>query len=228
MPERPSRQESSLWDEIGHIVRTKEAGKPLTRYPVGRQGVRVPYRGGTARALKGGRAGSPAYIQSWLEIHERTRFLSRADFGDDAAELRRDVDTLRFRLEQLARQQASLAEAIGAPSKLLPETPSTQPVDTHETAVVCGKYVGLVGRLAIVRKILLVRDEEGTTVWTVIEAAPFEDSLRVPIYEAQFEALRSAQEGALLDFYVLNTKELTEGQDPEGILPEDARVLLER
>lgn len=92
----------------------------------------------------------------------------------------------------------------------------------------CQGYVERVRTIGIVRKVLLIETEDIPTIWTIIDALPFEDSLRQPIYEAQLHVLRALEATTRLDFYVLNVSELPEGEQLTHIVPSGGKLLLER
>jgi len=85
------------------------------------------------------------------------------------------------------------------------------------------EYIQKVCDLDIVQKIFLVEDEDETTILTIINAPPFEDSLREPIYLAQLEVLRSPNSNSNVGFHVLNEKELSAEQTVENTIPENAK-----
>ena len=92
----------------------------------------------------------------------------------------------------------------------------------------CREYVGKVSDISAVHEVLVVEEEEVTTIWTIIEAPPFEDSLREPIYAAQLQILRSLEQDIDLDFYVLNEAELSADEKLSDIIPSNARSIWRR
>jgi hypothetical protein len=92
----------------------------------------------------------------------------------------------------------------------------------------CKSYIEKISSMDIVNKIMLVEDEDETTCWTIIDAPPFEDSLREPIYEAQLEILRSVDDDIPLDFHVLNISEVPTPEKLEEIIPSDAQIIWQR
>ncbi|MDO8689900.1 MAG: hypothetical protein Q7R39_07790 [Dehalococcoidia bacterium] len=94
--------------------------------------------------------------------------------------------------------------------------------------LLCQGYVKRISGLEMVFKVIAVEDMEVITVWTVIDAPPFEDSLRQPIYQAQLQALREVKGDLALDFYVVNIAELAKPVQLASIIPSDAKVLWQR
>lgn len=92
----------------------------------------------------------------------------------------------------------------------------------------CSEYVDKVSNIKVVREILVVEEEEATTIWTIIKSPPFEDSLREPIYAAQSQVLRSLGQDITLDFYVLNESELPSDEKLSEIIPSNARLIWQR
>ncbi len=79
--------------------------------------------------------------------------------------------------------------------------------------------------MTVKKKILIVEDEEGFTIWTIIEAEPFDDSQRKPIYQAQINILRQMEEGIPIDFRILN---ISEYKQIEDIIPSSAKIYWQR
>lgn len=101
-------------------------------------------------------------------------------------------------------------------------------VTTTDIDGLCREYVDEVRNIKAVREILVVEEEEVTTIWTIIKAPPFEDSLREPIYTAQLHVLRSLEQDIPLDFYVLNESELPADEKLSEIIPSNARCIWQR
>ncbi len=93
---------------------------------------------------------------------------------------------------------------------------SVTPTDIDK---LCKQYTDKVSHIKAVNEVLVVEEEQITTIWTIINSPPFEDSLREPIYEAQSHILRSLRQDIPLDFYVLNEAELTPDQKLSDIIP---------
>lgn len=80
-------------------------------------------------------------------------------------------------------------------------------------------YVSTVNKLDIVQQVGITQTPGGTTIWTMIDATPFDDSLRMPIYDAQLEVLRGFSKDIAIDFHVVNIAELRGIGKLEDILP---------
>lgn len=93
---------------------------------------------------------------------------------------------------------------------------------------VCREYVDKISGIETLREILVVEEEEVTTVWTIIKGPPFEDSVREPIYTAQLEILRSLEQDIPIDFYILNESELPSDEKLSDIIPSNARSIWRR
>lgn len=89
----------------------------------------------------------------------------------------------------------------------------------------CQDYLNMINTIEIVQRILIVEDEEGFTIWTIIEAEPFDDSQRKPIYQAQINILRQMEEGIPIDFCILN---ISEYKQIEDIIPSSAKIYWQR
>ncbi len=101
-------------------------------------------------------------------------------------------------------------------------------ITTTDIDKLCREYVDKVSDISAVREILVVEEEEVATIWTIIKALPFEDSLREPIYAAQSQVLRSLGQDITLDFYVLNESELPADEKLSDIIPSNARRIWRR
>jgi hypothetical protein len=99
---------------------------------------------------------------------------------------------------------------------------------TRDIDRVCREYVEKISKIEAVREILVVEGEKVTTVWTIIKAPPFEDSVREPIYTAQLQILRSLERYIPIDFYILNESELSSDKNLSDIIPSDARSIWQR
>lgn len=90
------------------------------------------------------------------------------------------------------------------------------------------EYVEKISKIEAVREILVVEEEKVTTVWTIIKAPPFEDSVREPIYTAQLQTLRSLEQDIPIDFYILNESELSSDKNLSDVIPSNARPIWRR
>ena len=105
--------------------------------------------------------------------------------------------------------------------KLIPSVEAEQP----SVEELCQDYLNMVNTIEIVKQILIVEDEEGFTIWTIIEAEPFDDSQRKPIYQAQINIFRQIEEGIPIDFRILN---ISECKQIEDIIPSSAKIYWQR
>lgn len=92
----------------------------------------------------------------------------------------------------------------------------------------CREYIDKVSAIEVVREILVVKGEKVTTVWTIINTPPFEDSVREPIYTAQLQILRSLEQVIPIDFYILNESELPSDEKLSDVIPSNARSIWRR
>ena len=81
-------------------------------------------------------------------------------------------------------------------------------------------------RLPQVRRVLVETDGGAPQVWTVIEAEPFENAARDPIFDAELAAMM-AHPGVPAGFRLLNSREYA-GRPLDDYLPPDAALLYER
>ncbi len=78
------------------------------------------------------------------------------------------------------------------------------------------------------KKIFVVETNNGLLCWTIIDAEPFDSTLREPIYDAQVKIYKEMKEDLALDFHVLNLSELHDRQELESILPPSAKLIWQR
>jgi hypothetical protein len=81
-------------------------------------------------------------------------------------------------------------------------------------------------RLPQVRRVLVETEGGVTRVWTVIEAEPFENSARDPVFDAELQAM-IAHPDVEAGFRLLNSREYA-GKPLAAYLPPDAALLYER
>ena len=90
------------------------------------------------------------------------------------------------------------------------------------------RFVGMISRLPQLRQVLLERRSDGFRIWTVVDGAPFEWSLREPIYQAQLETLKAHPSTAGgLAFRLVNLAEYEE-EAVSDLLPADGDVVWPR
>jgi len=86
-------------------------------------------------------------------------------------------------------------------------------------------YAKKVSAFPYVKEIGLAKFEGISTIWTIIDSPPFEDAVRLPIYDAQFLVLRAVPEGLSLDFRIINIRETESNQDPKESFPSNMKII---
>jgi len=167
-------------------------------------------------------------FQRWMAILGKVRDLPVSEFQDDVVELRHEVDVLRLSMESIKHAWSTVENTMERLSREINDIRSTIQTSNATITVLCRAYVEAVSNIDLVQQVLLSQDEEGATLWTIIDAPPFEDSLRAPIYEAQLKILRTMKEDSLLDFHVLNASELPQNQSVEEIIPSNFDIIWKR
>ena len=89
-------------------------------------------------------------------------------------------------------------------------------------------YVNIVRSIEVVKEILLQTKEDIVTIWTIIDAPPFQDDLRMPIYDAQVIVLRTLENNIHIDFHIVNLSELPNTVGIEQIIPLNAKCIWSR
>jgi hypothetical protein len=225
MPESLAKKAPGIWKELESILKKEQVGKARVAdsesafYWVSKESSHTRYTQLT-RAL----------VQNWLEIRDKARSFPGLEFGDDFTELRRDTDVLRAKIELLSKELVSTKNRVQELSQEVLKLRLGKRTETSAVTEVCKAYIEQVKDLRVVCEVLLSRceDDDASIIWTIIEAPPFDDSLRLPIYEAQLKILKSIKGDALVDFHVLNLAELLENQSVENIVPPDTDMLWQR
>lgn len=226
MFERPSKKAPGTWKEqVERILEEKQFGK--TWIPEPRPAYHWPSRetSQTRHAYL-----TRVLLLNWLEIFDKARSFPRSEFHDDVTELRRETDVVRANMEALRREMVSTKNKVQELSQEVLRLRSDKKTETVAINELCRAYIEEVKSLDVVRQVLLSKseDEDVSIIWTIIEAPPFEDSLRIRIYEAQLRILKSLKEDTVLDFHVLNLSELSENQSVEDVVPPDIDTLWQR
>lgn len=129
-------------------------------------------------------------------------------------------------VDEVSRQEfESLCDRVEAIEQVVFKKQIITELELDTIFKLCNAYIEKISSMDIVDKVILVDDEDVTTCWTIIDALPFDDSLREPIYEAQLEILRSMDDDVPLDFHVLNIAELPDPEKLEQIIPSDAQTI---
>ena len=160
-------------------------------------------------------------LEYWRGMLARPRELLQIDLLDETAEMRQEISTLKRELSSHKQAIDELRKLVHGGLAIKPTTPVT--IDE-----LCKNYVEIVSTISIVRQVFLVESKDVLTIWTIIDAPPFEDSLRTPIYKAQLDILSALKENTTLDFYILNVLELSKDENLQGIIPSDAKLVWER
>ncbi len=172
----------------------------------------------------------PKYFASdiWRELLVRTRKFPTPEFRDDISELRHEVDTLKLEVKSLTKRLESSNRTIDELSKEIRQKHTIR--QTGETSLdwLCNAYIEMVSKIETVKKIFVVETNNGLLCWTIIDAEPFDSTLREPIYDAQVKIYKEMKEDLALDFHVLNLSELQDKQELESVLPPGAKLVWQR
>jgi hypothetical protein len=139
----------------------------------------------------------------------RPRDASGDDQNADIRALHRGLEELGWRVQLL---EASLKDRDHGPS-----------VQTGVTQL-AEHFAELAFALQQVQRVILVADDGDLTIWTVIDAEPFDRGQRYPVYVAQARAL-SMTDCDFVDFRLVNLREF--GSDAANVVPR-AEVIWER
>lgn len=157
------------------------------------------------------------WSESWRRIAGTTFFgLGWTGLAEEVGEVERGERTVRAWLISLSQELERVEAKI---DKLLDQVENV--TSAKRLYKVFKAYLEEIKSLDIVRQVFLSLHgyEDVPTLWTIIESEPFEDSLRTPIYEAQMRVLKTLTDDILVDFRVLNVRELSNDQKLEKILP---------
>ncbi len=127
----------------------------------------------------------------------------------------------------LSRQIVALREEVASLREELRELSKDRSLEGRIQDL-CDAYVREVSELDTVTEVLRVPRGGGWLIWTLMEAPPFEESLRYPVYEVQYRVLSAVEESLPVDFYLLNTSELGESAELEDVVPAGAQPLWRR
>jgi hypothetical protein len=220
VPEKSPKEEPHVLVEAEKIIQKKQFAKGIHQLLAQTYG--APFRLSMYRRTT---ISLPDY---WLEMLDKVRDLTQIEFRDEVTEMRQEIDTLRNRLEFIEQELSSSKEIIDELRTEVYRRPVIKQTELATVGELCKAYVEMVSTINIVRQVLLVEVKNLTTIWTIIDTTPFEDSLRTPIYEAQIKILSTLKEDIPLDFYVLNVSELSENEKTESTVPANAQLLWER
>ncbi len=116
---------------------------------------------------------------------------SQSDLRDELAKIWREIENLHKIVESIRRELVFRKETVGE----LPIMPSERyPVETalERTEQDCNIYVDVIRDIDIVRQVLLAQAQTGaaTTIWTIIDDPPPEDSPLKSIYDDKLHTLQ--------------------------------------
>lgn len=225
MPESLAKKAPNIWKDVENILKKGQGDKARTAdseptlYRVAKETSYTRYTE-LRRFL----------FHNWLEILDKGRSFPSLEYRDDYTELRHDTDVLRAKIEVLSKELISTKHEVRV---LLQEVLKLRAHENTETTTIndaCKAYIEEVKNLDVALKVLLSKSEDENVyiIWTIIEAPPFDDDLRIPIYEAQLKILKSLKEDTFIDFHVVNLSELLENQNIEDIVPPVTDILWQR
>ncbi len=148
------------------------------------------------------------------------------DPRDEITKVRQEIETVRNSVEFLAKELSSCKEMIAGLQQGGYGGPSGEQAEARSIDKLCNNYVSIVETVGIARQVFLVEDDNVAALWTIIEA-PSEDSLRAS-YDEEVALLKTLEQNMPVDFYVLDTSELSEGETVESIMPSGAKLVWER
>ncbi len=148
--------------------------------------------------------------------------------ADDIAELKQtalDIVHKNQRIIELLGSVPSINRELAEIKTIIKTKLGEVNADVAGIDKIVREYVGLLEGIEIARQIYLFKSGGCNNLWTVIDAPPFEDDLRYPIYEAQMNISSRGSKNNPVDFYIININELPEGKRLEDILPINATLI---
>lgn len=218
------KKDFNILEAVDEIVREKRLGRGMPNeyreYP------RLSGRPRTSRLYL--RGSSP--IEYWREYLLRTRATSHFQVLEELSDIPVEVSLLRDQVRLLIDEQARLDKAINEVRRRLGgKITAEMTQQANLINGICKVYVDLVSPIQVVKQVLVIDDGGITSIWTVIDAPPYEDQLRMPIYEAQLQLLRLVgEEDIPLDFLVINVSELPDNQELASTVPQNAKIFWQR
>ena len=132
-------------------------------------------------------------------------------------------------VDEVSRQEfESLCDRVEALEQVVFKKQIITELELDTIFKLCTAYIEAIRSMDIVVKVMVTEAEDVTTCWTIIDAPPFEDSLREPIYAAQVNILSSLEDEISVDFHVLNIAELSEPAELNNIIPPNAGIVWQR
>ena len=155
------------------------------------------------------------FVDTWPQILSVIRESRQAVavFDDEMTQLKSEIQDLRSRVN-------SLEEEVSHWKATTPRSANIQGL--------CKAFVKIISDVDIVQQVYLSETENLATIWAVIDAPPFEDNLRKPVYEAELEILRMSEDDVRLDFDILNIQELPKPRKLANIIPMNAKLAWRR
>ena len=160
-------------------------------------------------------SGIPGVGETWPQmvsvIRESRKPVAVVD--DEVTQLKGEIQDLRIRVNSLEEKVAHWEATIAR---------------SADVQGLCEGFVKIVSAVDIIQQVYLTEAENLATIWTVIDAPPFEDNLRKPVYEAELEILRMSEDDVRLDFDMLNIQELPKPTDIANVIPKNAKLVWRR
>ena len=128
-------------------------------------------------------------LRNWQELANRIKNLPRAEYVDEITELKRDMDYLRLRYKALEKDVIHLKEENKNLSEQMQELQLRVETKKPTLSDLYKAFVNIVSKVDFVKQVLIEETIDVSTIWTIIDAKPFEDSLREPIYDAEINVL---------------------------------------
>lgn len=213
------KEEPSILVEAEKIIHNKQFGKGKPQLI--RQLIKE-----YSKASESGSLTTFLLQDSWYRMLASARRYPQVQVRDEISDIRQGIVTLRNDMEAMKQELSSYKQAINE----LRITKVDKIDVTKLTSVrdLCKSYVDLIGNIDLVIQVFLVESEDVATIWTIIDAPPFEDSRREPIYEAQVKILSIQKGNKPLDFHILNISELSEDVKIESIIPSTGKPVWKR
>ena len=221
MAGKPSRSKYSILDEVDRITHKESSDK----------GACAPIRKGFPTVYSRPRhleVVKPSTIDNWLRILSVARSIPPTALIDEFTNMKLVLGTLRREVNTLKQESSISKKTMAELSKKVQEIRSVILPTIPNLDELTNAYIQIVSSINIVHKVLVVETTEAATIWTIIDAPPFEDSYRDLVYDAQIEIFNMTKEDIPLDFYILNVSELVNKQELDKIIPSNSKLVWER
>lgn len=224
MSERPNEELSNVLEEAEQIIEEQLSSGLATAYHSPWLAPPIGY----LRRLYDIPPPTDIKLRNWLELASRVRNLPRTEFVDEITELKHDMDYLRLRHRALEKDLEHLKGENTKLSKQLKELQSSVKTKVPTLSDLYELFVDSVSEVDFVQQVLVEETIDVSTIWTIINTTPFEDSLRDPIYDAEIKVLGMLKGDISLDFSILNVSELVDKQEVDSVIPPKAKLLWKR